>query len=53
MVEYAQIRPYSNRTSIWEDKAYELLNDAYGGKEDINVSCKNVAEFMDEALSAE
>lgn len=53
MVEYAQIRPYSNRTSIWEDKAYELLNDAYGGKEDINVSCKNVAEFMNEALSAE
>ena len=53
MVDYAQIRPYSNRTSIWEDKAYELMNDAYAGKEDINASCKNVAEFMDEALSAE
>lgn len=53
MVEYAQIRPYSNQTSVWEDKAYELLKDAYAGKEDTKEACKKVADMMDEAISQE
>ncbi len=53
MVEYAQIRPYSNQTSIWEDKAYELLKDAYAGKEDVKTACENTAAMMNEALDAE
>lgn len=53
MVDYAQIRPYSNQTSVWEDKAYELLKGAYGGKEDVSTAAKNVAEMMDEAIAAE
>lgn len=53
MVEYAQIRPYSNQTSVWEDKAYELLKGAYAGKEDLNTACKNVADMMNEAIAAE
>jgi len=53
MVEYAQIRPYSDQTSIWEDKAYELLKDAYAGKEEVSAACENVATMMNEALAAE
>lgn len=53
MVEYAQIRPYSNQTSIWEDKAYELLKDAYAGKQDVKEACQKVANMMDEAIAAE
>lgn len=53
MVDYAQIRPYSNQTSVWEDKAYELLKDAYAGKEDVSTACKNVADMMNEAIAAE
>ena len=53
MVQYAQIRPYSNQTSVWEDKAYELLKGAYAGTEDLTAACKNVATMMNEALLAE
>ena len=53
MVEYAQIRPYSNQTSIWEDKAYELLKNAYAGKEDTAEACKKVAEMMNAAIAEE
>lgn len=53
MVEYAQIRPYSNQTSIWEDKAYEMLRDAYAGNEETAQACQNVAAMMNEAIAAE
>lgn len=53
MVDYAQIRPYSNQTSVWEDKAYELLKNAYAGKEDTKDACKKTAEMMNEAIQAE
>ena len=53
MVDYAQIRPYSNQTSIWEDKAYELLKNAYAGKEDTQAACQNVDKMMNDALAAE
>ena len=53
MVDYAQIRPYSNQTSVWEDKAYELLKNAYAGKEDVKTACENTAAMMNEALDAE
>lgn len=53
MVDYAQIRPYSNQTSVWEDKAYELLKDAYAGKEDVKTACENTAKMMNDALAAE
>lgn len=53
MVGYAQIRPYSNQTSIWEDKAYETLKAAYAGKEDVKTACEKTAEIMDAAINAE
>ncbi len=53
MVDYAQIRPYSNQTSIWEDKSYELLQKAYGGKEDVATISQEVSKMMDEAIAAE
>lgn len=53
MVDYAQIRPYSNQTSVWEDKAYELLKDAYAGKEETTDACIKVAEMMNQAISEE
>ncbi len=53
MVDYAQIRPYSNQTSVWEDKAYEILKGAYAGKEDTKAACEKTAKMMNEALGAE
>lgn len=53
MVDYAHIRPYSNQTSVWEDKAYELLKNAYAGKEDTAAACTKVAHMMNQALAAE
>ena len=53
MVSYAQIRPYTNQTSIWEDKAYELLTDVYTNGGDVAAACKNVATMMNEAIAQE
>jgi multiple sugar transport system substrate-binding protein len=53
MVAYSQIRPYTNQTSVWEDKAYELLKDAYAGNESVADACKAVAEMMNTAIAAE
>lgn len=53
MVDYAQIRPYTHQTSVWEDKAYEMLKGAYGGKEDLKEACEKTAAMMDEAIAAE
>lgn len=53
MVEYAQIRPYSHQTSVWEDKAYELLKGAYAGNEDLQTACEKTAEMMDAAIAEE
>lgn len=53
MIGDAQIRPYSNQTSIWKDKAYEMLKNAYAGKEDVKAACEATAEMMNEALKAE
>lgn len=53
MVDYAQIRPYSNQTSVWEDKAYELLKKAYAGEEDVAIACEAVSKMMNEAIAAE
>lgn len=53
MVEYAQIRPYSHQTSVWEDKAYELLKGAYAGNEDLQAACEKTAGMMNEAIAAE
>jgi multiple sugar transport system substrate-binding protein len=53
MVAYAQIRPYTNQTSVWEDKAYELLTDVYTNGGDVEAACKNVASMMNDAIAAE
>ena len=53
MVEYAQIRPYSNQTSVWEDKAYEMLKGAYAGNEDLRTACEKTAEMMNGAIAEE
>lgn len=53
MVDYAQIRPYTHQTSVWEDKANEILKDAYAGKVDVKTACNHVAAMMDEAIAAE
>jgi multiple sugar transport system substrate-binding protein len=53
MVSYAQIRPYTNQTSVWEDKAYELLTDVYTNGGDVEAACKNVAGMMNDAIAQE
>lgn len=53
MIDYAQIRPYSHQTSVWEDKVNEILKDAYSGKTDTKSACEKAAAAMDEAIAAE
>jgi len=53
MVSYAQIRPYTNQTSVWEDKAYELLTDVYTNGGDVEAACKKVESMMNDAIAAE
>ncbi len=53
MLDYAQIRPYTNQTSVWEDKAYELLSNVYTNGGDVENACKQVAAMMNEAIAQE
>lgn len=53
MISYAVIRPYTNQTSVWEDKAYELLTDVYNNGGDIDAACKSVAAMMNDAIAQE
>jgi multiple sugar transport system substrate-binding protein len=53
MLPYAHIRPYTHQTSVWEDKSYEMLKDAYAGKENVKTACEKTAKMMNEAIAAE
>lgn len=53
MVRYAQIRPYSNTTAVWEDKAYEALKGAFTGDKTVAQACEDAAEIMNESLAQE
>ena len=53
MVKYAQIRPYSNTTAKWEDKAYELLKGSFTGEKTVDDACKETAKMMNECLAEE
>lgn len=53
MVKYAQIRPYSNTTAVWEDKAYEALKGAFTGEKTVDKACKDAAAIMNDSLSQE
>lgn len=53
MVDYAQIRPYSQTTVKWEEKAYELLKPAYLGEESTEKASKEAAKAMNDELAAE
>lgn len=53
MLDYAQIRPYSQATLKWEDKAYELLKPAYLGEEATKAAAEKTADMMNEVLASE
>lgn len=53
MVDYAQIRPYSNTTGVWEDKAYEELKGAFTGDKTVEEAAKDAATVMNESLAQE
>ena len=53
MLDYAQIRPYSQTTLKWEDKAYELLKPAYLGEEATKDAAQKTADMMNEELASE
>lgn len=53
MVEYAQIRPYSNTTAVWEDKTYEALRGAFTGEKTVEQACRDAAAVMNESLAQE
>ncbi|MGT2866073.1 extracellular solute-binding protein [Streptococcus fryi] len=53
MVDYAQIRPYSQTTIKWEDKAYELLKPAYLGEKSTKEASSETAKMMNEELASE
>lgn len=53
MVKYAVIRPYSNTTAVWEDKAYEALKPAFTGQQSVEEAAKNAAKLMNDSLASE
>ncbi len=53
MVGYGVIRPYSNTTAVWEDKAYEALKPAFSGQSSVEDAAKNAAKIMNESLAEE
>ncbi|MNJ28879.1 putative ABC transporter substrate-binding protein YesO [compost metagenome] len=53
MVQYGVIRPYSNSTAVWEDKAYEALKPAFMGETTVEEAAKNAAKIMNESLAEE
>ncbi|WP_019909442.1 ABC transporter substrate-binding protein [Paenibacillus sp. HW567] len=53
MVSYGVIRPYSNTTAVWEDKAYEALKPAFSGKLPVEEAAKNAADVMNASLAEE
>ena len=53
MLDYAVIRPYSNTTAVWEDKAYEELRGAFTGEKTIEQACRDAAAVMNESLAQE
>ncbi|ADU29366.1 ABC transporter substrate-binding protein [Evansella cellulosilytica] len=53
MVDYAQIRPYSNTTIVWEDRAYEALIGAFTGEKTVEEAAKDAAAIMNESLEQE
>ncbi|AWK52925.1 sugar ABC transporter substrate-binding protein [Clostridium beijerinckii] len=53
MVKDAQIRPYSNTTAKWEDKAYEVLKGSFTGEKTVEDACKETAKMMNDALKEE
>ncbi|MGP4039612.1 ABC transporter substrate-binding protein [Gracilibacillus sp. D59] len=53
MVDYAQIRPYSQTTAIWEDKAYEELIGAFTGDKTVEEAAKDAAAVMNKSLAEE
>ncbi|RIX59644.1 sugar ABC transporter substrate-binding protein [Paenibacillus nanensis] len=53
MVDYAVIRPYSNTTAVWEDKAYEALLPAFSGEKTVAEAAKQAAAIMNESLAQE
>ncbi len=53
MVKDAQIRPYSNTTGVWEDKAYEALKGAFTGEKTVKEASEDAAKIMNETLAEE
>lgn len=53
MVEYGPIRPYSNTTIIWEDRAYEELRGAFTGDKTVEEAAQDAANKMNETLAEE
>lgn len=53
MVDYGQLRPYTNQTTVWEEKAYELLNAAYRGEQSVEEAAKATAEMMNQFIEQE
>lgn len=48
-----QIRPYSQTTSVWEDKVNEQLKGAFTGSKTVEQACADAAKVMNESLSTE
>ena len=53
MLDYAKIRPYSNSTAKWEDKATEILKKAYLQDMSAEEACKETAKMMNDYLNQE
>ncbi|MDO5732330.1 MAG: sugar ABC transporter substrate-binding protein [Eubacteriales bacterium] len=53
MREDMEIRPYSKNTVRWENRSFELLQDAWSGERSTEEVCKQIAEEMNSILAEE
>ena len=53
MLEYGQIRPYSQQTARWEDKANEILTQVFTQEKTIEEATSEIAKIMNSYLEEE
>lgn len=53
MVKDGQIRPYTNNTTAWEERAYETLKGAYTGEKTVKEAAAETAKMMNEVIAEE
>jgi multiple sugar transport system substrate-binding protein len=53
MIPYGVFYPISKNTVVWEEMAYQVLNDVWSGARPTADVCREIAQRMNVMLAAE